>query len=115
MPGAPDDAVDFLNGGEGNDLLMLGAGDYGNGGEGEDAFVLQDYDLAGGPAHITDFNREEDELVVLYDASRHPDPQLTLVEQEGSASATLCLDGVPLAEIANAAGLDLSTVMLRAA
>jgi len=94
---------------------MLGAGDYANGGEGDDVFVLHDYEVGSAPAQITDFDRDADELVVIYDATLHPDPQLSLLEQDGTDSATLCLDGVPLAEIAHASGLDLSTVSLRAA
>lgn len=35
-------AADFLNGGDGDDHLLLGAGDFATGGANHDEFVLQD-------------------------------------------------------------------------
>jgi Ca2+-binding RTX toxin-like protein len=108
-----DEDVDFLNGGAGDDVLHLGAGDYGNGGAGADSFVLQDF-AAGSPvAQITDFNPDEDGLVIYYDQAMHPDPQLSL--QTGDGASVLLLDGVPLVSLANGVVPDLSTITLRAA
>ena len=109
----PDRTLDFLNGGEGNDTLILGAGDYGAGAEGEDEFHLLDI-AAGDPlVQITDFNPQEDLLVVMYDAGLHPHPQLT-VEASGK-DTILLLDGVPLANVHDLSDLDLNSITLRAA
>lgn len=110
---ADDPTLDFLNGGAGDDTLMLGAGDYGNGGDGADAFHLLDIGANDPPMQITDFNPQEDVLVVMYDAALHPDPQLTM---ETSATGTiLLLDGVPLASLQSIADLDLGSITLQAA
>jgi Ca2+-binding RTX toxin-like protein len=63
-----DDGVsDTLSGGDGDDLLVLGAGDAGAGGEGADTFAVL-FDQAGdeetGPALITDLT-DEDALVLM--------------------------------------------------
>lgn len=112
-PGAPDADADFLNGGAGDDLLFLGAGDYGNGGEGADAFALHEIRAGDPVAQITDFDAAEDSLVVLYDPALHPQPVLTLQQPDGGA-ATLLLDGVPLVNLGPATGLDLAAIQLRA-
>lgn len=114
MPGESDDDLDFLNGGTGDDLLMLGAGDYGNGGDGADVFGLLDVVAGDPPMQITDFDPAADSLVVLYDASLHPDPQLS-VQAEDSGATTLLLDGVALASLTNGAALDLGSITLRSA
>ena len=114
-PNGSDDETDFLNGGAGDDLLMLGAGDYGNGGAGADMFGLLDIGPNDPPMQITDFNPTEDALVVLYDANQHPDPQLTLETDQDSGAIRLLLDGVTLANLPNVAGISLDAISLRAA
>jgi Ca2+-binding RTX toxin-like protein len=111
---ATDSDTDFLNGGEGDDLLFLAAGDHGNGGAGADAFALHEIQSGGPVAQITDFDPAEDSLVVLYDAALHPAPVLTL-DQTDAGGVTLLLDGVPLVNLGNAGGLDLGAIQLRAA
>lgn len=109
-----DAEADFLNGGTGDDALHLGAGDWGNGGEGADSFLLDDHALSAGEvAHIADYDPAQDHLVIYYDATAHPDPQLSLsAGQDGSV--TLMIDGVPLAALMNGAVPDLAGVELRA-
>ena len=114
-PDEADAETDFLNGGGGDDLLMLGAGDYGNGGGGADVFGLLDIGPDDPPMQITDFNPAEDALVVLYDAAQHPDPQISLVTDHDSGAIRLLLDGVTLANFTNASGVDLGAITLRAA
>ena len=109
----PDHTPDFLNGQAGDDTLMLGAGDFGNGGEGADAFHLLDIGANDLPMQITDFNPQEDSLLVMYDAAMHPDPQLTM--ETSASGTTLLLDGVPLANLQSIAGLDLGSITLQAA
>ncbi len=109
-----DGEADFLNGGHGDDDLYLEAGDFGNGGQGADTFTLQDFAPGQPVVQITDFDPAEDQLVVMYDASLHPAPELTLGPGGGGATI-LMLDGVPLASLTNGAALDLAAVQLQAA
>ncbi len=114
----PDEAdldPDFLNGGGGDDLLMLGAGDHGHGGAGADVFALLDIGPNDPPIQITDFNPDEDALVVLYDAAQHPDPQLRLETDANSGATRLMLDGITLANLSNVTVIDLGAILLRAA
>lgn len=108
-----DGILDFLNGGGGNDILHLGAGDYGNGGEGADQFELHDIGPNDPTPQIVDYNPAEDHLILLYDPAQHPDPQLST--QITGTGTTLLLDGIGVADLQGATGLDLSTVELRAA
>lgn len=108
-----DTAVDFLNGGHGDDELHLEAGDSGNGGQGADSFMLQDFAPGQPVVQITDFDPAEDQLVVMYDATLHPTPELTV--GSGGGATILMLDGVPLASLTNGAALDLAAVQLQAA
>ncbi|MFN4156899.1 MAG: calcium-binding protein [Gemmobacter sp.] len=109
---APQDEVDFLNGGEGDDLLMIGAGDHAHGGGGADIFALGDWIDNGRFATIADFDASEDEILVVYDSTAHPDPTLTIEVAEGSRDATVLLDGAPLALVVNGAGIDLALIRL---
>ncbi len=104
--------VDFLNGGAGDDHLYLGAGDYANGGAGADIFTIGDWLSEGEFARITDYDPDEDDIVVLYDAMAHPNPTIELLTEEESDDATVLLDGIPLAVIANGAGLSLNALTL---
>ena len=113
--GVAESLVDFLNGGAGDDTLRLDAGDYGHGGDGADGFELCDIGAGDPPMQICDFNPDEDHLVVLYDADMHPDPQLSVEESEDGTSATLLIDGVPLANLTNGASVDIAQITLRAA
>ena len=113
--GGDDHSTDFLTGGAGDDLLRLGAGDYGNGGDGADQFVLDDIHQGDPVAQITDYNPQEDSLVVLYDQSQHPDPALTVHTAEGSSDATVMLDGVAVANVQGGAGLTADDFILKAA
>jgi RTX calcium-binding nonapeptide repeat (4 copies) len=108
-----DTDVDFLNGGYGDDELHLAASDFGNGGQGADSFVLQDFAPGQPVVQITDFDPAEDQLVVMYDATLHPAPELTV--GSGGGATILMLDGVPLASLTNGAVLDVAAVQLQAA
>lgn len=111
-PGEGDDgAVDFLNGGEGDDVLMLNPGDYGHGGAGADFFVLSHFGPASDPAHIMDFEIGRDELAVLYDRSLHPDPVLD-VQPDPDGNAVVTLDGANIAILHGAAGVSVGMISL---
>lgn len=113
--GRSDAAVDVLNGGAGDDVLHIGPGDIAMGGAGADSFQLQDHAPGLPLSEITDYSPEEDEILVLYDPAIHPLPDLTAEAVEGSQDVTLLLDGVAVALIRDAAGLDLSLIRLQAA
>jgi len=111
VPGEADGDTDFLNGGAGDDRLVAGSGDYLTGGEGADRFQLGDWLEEGDSARITDFDKAEDSIEVVYDPAIHPDPQLTL--QTGAAGeVSVYLDGLPLAVVTGAKGLTLGDFVL---
>ncbi len=75
--------------------------------------MLHDWLAEGGVAHVADYNSKDDKLVVIYDPSVHPDPQLS-VEVAADGSNTLLLDGHALVVIRGDA-VDVKDVDLRAA
>ncbi len=105
---------DFLNGGAGNDTLVLGAGDHASGGEGDDDFVLQDWLTDGGVAHISDYDADRDQLIIMYDPNAHPDPELTLEVSEDGEQSTILLNGAPVATVQGSA-VSLNDIRLSAA
>lgn len=104
--------MDFLNGGEGNDLLQIGAGDYATGGDGADWFELADMTAGDAIANIADYDANEDTLVVVFDPAMHPDPVLSLETPEDSGDVIVLLDGVPLAKVQGGAGMSLDDVLM---
>lgn len=115
LNGAVDDfSEDFLNGGAGNDTLVLGSGDHATGGEGEDDFVLQDWLTNGGVAHISDYDADRDQLIIMYDPTAHPDPELTLETSEDGGQSTILLNGAPVATVQGGA-VKLDDIRLTAA
>ncbi|OYU16895.1 MAG: type I secretion protein, partial [Rhodobacteraceae bacterium PARR1] len=99
------DEADFLSGGDGDDLLHLIGTDVATGGAGADRFDIQ------GGGTIADYDPAEDRLVVVYDPTLHPDPQVTV--SDDGADALVYLDGQELARISGAAGLQAGMVGLR--
>ena len=106
-----DPATDFLNGGAGNDQLVLGAGDYASGGEGEDEFILQSWPGETAVTQISDYNPSEDQLVIVYDATVHSDPVLTIGPNDGGPGQVVYLDGAKIAVI-NGAEVGLADIRL---
>jgi Ca2+-binding RTX toxin-like protein len=104
--------VDFLNGGEGDDALHLGAGDHGDGGAGADVFWLDDIAPGDPPAQIMDYRPDEDALVMLYDPMVHGNPVVSIHSDEGSPDAVVLIDGVPVANVLGGAGLRAEDVSL---
>lgn len=60
----PTGARDYLNGGDGADLLLLGPQDVATGGAGADVFVLRSD--ADAPARIMDFHPGHDQILLLW-------------------------------------------------
>ncbi|MFZ7094082.1 calcium-binding protein [Primorskyibacter sp. 2E233] len=104
-----DFAQDFLNGGEGNDTLMLGSNDWAFGGQGEDVFVLGGSEAAG-PANLMDFDPETDQVVFLYEGDgsgqvpslevrlSKNDPTISEIVVDGKVFATVATQNAPFAE-----------------
>lgn len=91
--------VDFLNGQDGNDRIMVGAGDYASGGEGEDEFILQEWMNESQVAQVLDYDPGQDQLVIVYDAAVHTDPVVT-IEPNGSGSGqSVFIDGSKVAVV----------------
>ncbi|MBO9408125.1 hypothetical protein J7399_11845 [Shimia sp. R9_1] len=104
--------ANVLNGGGGNDEILLGEGDTATGGEGKDLFQIGQWIDEDAPL-ITDFDANEDVLSVLYEDDQ-PSPTITL-ERTGGETQVLA-NGVVMARIAgDAAGLDVSDVVLTVA
>ncbi len=99
--GADDDgAMDFLNGGEGDDTIHAGAGDYADGGEGMDSFLLSQWAEGSPEATIMDFNSAEDSLVLLYEDSGGLDPQVEIrTEEETPDTGAVYVNGVKVATV----------------
>ena len=95
-----DGAVDVLNGDDGDDLLVLGAGDDGTGGTGLDSFmILQNQVGDAGPAVVQDF--EDDEAIGVLTNSA-TDPEITV--QDDGDDALVLADDVVVARVIGAAG-----------
>ncbi|CUH53532.1 calcium-binding protein [Shimia marina] len=70
--------ANVLDGGEGDDTLLLGEGDVATGGEGDDDFDVGHWvDDEDNVPLVTDFNEEDDTISVLYPAGETP-PTITL-------------------------------------
>lgn len=59
-----DNVADTLNGGDGDDSLILDEADQGRGGEGNDSFILYTDGAVNDPITVTDFTAEDDTLAV---------------------------------------------------
>lgn len=99
----PDAAPDLLDGGRGDDIVVLGAEDTGTGGSGFDDFVVGDWIADGaGAAVVTDFNPLEDVVVYVHNEVEQPNPVLT-VESDEDGNALLLADGELVSIIENSA------------
>ena len=87
----------YLNGGDGDDVLRIGGTDIATGGTGADRFEIG-APGAVGVATIMDFDPEQDEIVVFYNAAG-PVPTITLAPGGLPEDVTLLLDGQPLAQV----------------
>ena len=93
---------------------MLGSGDYGTGNQGADRFEVGDWVEAGNHARIIDYDPAEDRIEVRYDAKDHPEPKLTVEDDEATGEARVLLDGKPLVAVQNGLGLKAADILLTA-
>ncbi|WP_135506579.1 calcium-binding protein [Roseovarius aestuariivivens] len=106
-------ATDYLNGGPGDDVLVAGGGDIVTGGAGADQVVLGDWLSQAHQAEVVDFSTEEDSLVVLFDDTEDPDPELSVEQdEEDTALHRVLLNGVAIAQVHSAGGLSLDHIAL---
>ncbi|MEM7439218.1 MAG: calcium-binding protein [Pseudomonadota bacterium] len=114
------DGTDTLDGGDGDDRLILGASDQGTGGAGADTFSIDEAVAGSGLATVADFDPAEDVLSLEYTATNDADgnpvvPTVTVVDFADGSGAFIELDGVQVASVTGAQGLDPSAVVLAAA
>lgn len=98
---------DFLDGGAGDDDIVVGAMDFVTGGDGADHFTLSSGIAIGEQAEIVDFKPSEDKLVLLWDdGTGNAPPELELGTIEDAAGmAQIILDGVVVAHVSGAEDL----------
>ncbi len=107
------DAMDYLNGGGGDDLITVGAGDIVTGGAGSDTFLLGEWLSADHQAQILDFAPDQDTLMVVYDDSENPEPNVDLLpDPDDEGVQHVMLNGVAIATVNNAAGLNAGHITL---
>ena len=102
---ADDGDADTLDGGNGDDVLLFGAGDLAIGGAGDDIFTVF-ADAAGsetGTATVDDYTSGEDAMVVYFQTGTQADAAEITVEDDGD-DAVISVDGEELARVTGAAG-----------
>lgn len=100
--GDPDDWGNCLNGGDGDDVLRIGAGDIATGADGSDRFEVSSDVPPGAAARIMDFDSDQDELVVVYDGAG-PAPVVSLAPGGLPDEVAVLLDGQPIAFVVGGA------------
>lgn len=107
------DGMDYLNGGDGDDLFTAGADDIVTTGEGADTVLLGDWIDLEHQAQILDVSPEEDTIMVVYDDLADAPPEVDLVPDANDGGIQhVTLDGVPIASVNNAPGLNVSHITL---
>ena len=110
---AVDDGIaDTLDGGEGNDALVLGSGDTGTGGDGADLFRLEQ-GQTDALAHVTDFDRDEDQLVYLneYPLGETPPSPVFTVTTDPDGMHILAANGQDIATV-NGDTIDVEDIVV---
>jgi serralysin len=104
------DTGDIIDGGNGNDSIVLGNGDVATGGEGNDDFNVVSWINDGEEATITDFTAGEDVISVGFPMG---DPSPTISLSADVNDAMLYADGQLIAVIKNGAGtVELGNIQL---
>ena len=89
---------DFLNGGGGDDTIVAGAGDIVTAGDGADQIVLGDWSLTGETAELMDFDRGEDQLVLVWNSATPPDIEIT-ADADVDGLSHIFVDGSEIASV----------------
>ena len=102
-----------MNGGEGDDMILAGAGDIVTAGEGADTIALTDWLNKDHQAEVMDFSASDDSLMVIFDDGADPDPEVGIEADEDDADRQyITLNGVRIAAIIGADGLTLDHITL---
>ena len=99
--GADGDAGDQMNGGTGDDTMLLGSEDTGTGGDGNDFFLLGDWIQAGRAAEITDYDPASDQIAFGFEGDTPPEVTVT---DDDAGNAVISAAGEVLATVNGAAG-----------
>jgi len=109
-----EDRGDILNGGAGDDTIVIGALDIATGGEGADLFTTGSYiELAELGGSVTDFEPGRDVIEVMYDPEVTPDPVITVEDFADGTGAGILFNGQLILSVSGAQGLDPSLIDLR--
>jgi Ca2+-binding RTX toxin-like protein len=107
------DDADYLNGGGGDDQILVGQGDIVTAGAGEDTIVLGDWITEGHAAEITDFDSEEDSILVVWDDAAGEEPGVELqLHPDDPGLIQILLDGTAVADLDSASGIELEDIAL---
>ena len=113
--GGDDDDLDYLNGGDGDDRLEIGARDVASGGAGSDQFVLGSWIRDDQGATLMDFDPGQDQMLIVYDDSDGADaPEVALrssAERSGLTEVVLDGDVIAVMPEADAPALEAIVVL----
>lgn len=98
--GVDSDAGDDMNGGVGDDVLIVGSDDTATGGDGNDFFLLGDWIEEGRAAEITDYDPESDQITFGFESG--VPPELTVTD-DGEGNAVISAGTQVLATVTGAA------------
>lgn len=108
------DRGDHLDGGDGDDVILIGAADVATGGEGRDSFITGSFiELAELAGHVTDFDPSQDVIEVIFDPDSTPDPIITVVDFDDGTGANILFNGEVILTVSGAQGLDPAAIELR--
>lgn len=102
IPAEDTDEGDLMNGGYGDDLLLIGSSDSATGGEGSDEFILGDWITADNAALIKDYNGDEDAIFVSYTGAA--EDMALEVNDTDAGDAEILIEGRVIATVTGAAG-----------
>ncbi|MBT8152476.1 hypothetical protein KMP13_00895 [Epibacterium ulvae] len=98
-----DDIADTLNGGVGDDTLILDEADQGRGGDGDDTFILYTDGAVNDPITVTDFTAEDDTLAVsILEESGLTVDDFSVLNDTDTGDALIMQDGDVLARVIDA-------------
>ncbi len=109
-----EDQGDVLDGGAGDDTIVVGALDIATGGEGADTFVTGSFiETAEVAGHVTDFDPAQDVIEVMFDPDLTPNPVITVEDFADGTGANILFEGQLILSVSGAQGLDPALVELR--